>query len=101
MGDEIMKAYTCGARAAFDGPPEKCPIRKGSKCRVSEPMLDCDAEPIYVYPKARHAATQAAIGTAIITLQFALEDARKVADTAALHTITETIARLRALGSAE
>ena len=64
MGDEIMKAYTCGARAAFDGPPEKCPVRKGSKCRVSEPMLDCDAEPIYVYPKARHAATQAALAAA-------------------------------------
>ena len=98
MGDEIMKAYTCGARAAFDGPPEKCPVRKGSKCRVSEPMLDCDAEPIYVYPKARHVATQAALAAAITTLQFALIDARNAGDTAALHTITETIAGLRALG---
>jgi len=73
VGDEIMKAYTCGARAAFDGPPEKCPIRKGSKCRVSEPMLDCDAEPIYVYPKARHAATQAALAAAEFAIAGYLE----------------------------
>ena len=70
MGDEIMKAYTCGARAIFVELPEKCPVRKGSKCRVSEPMLDCDAEPIYVYPKARHAATQAALKKAEELLEF-------------------------------
>ena len=105
MGDEIVKGNKCWSRAAFIGEVADCPCltKHGNEelCTAGPYAGDCDAEPIYVYPKARHAATQAAIGTAIITLQFALEDARKAADTAALHTITETIARLRALGSAE
>ena len=95
MGDEIMKAYTCGARAALDGPPEKCPIRKGSKCRVSEPMLDCDAEPIYVYPKARHVATQAALAAADDALEYSR---KRIAGKKQHDVIDGALARLRALG---
>ena len=35
-----MKAYTCGARAIFVEPPEKCPLLKDGNCEDGTP---CDA----------------------------------------------------------
>ena len=61
MGDEIMKAYTCGARAIFVEPPEKCPLLKDGNCEDGTP---CDAAEVEVLPAAEYEAMEAALAAA-------------------------------------
>ena len=92
MGDEIMKAYTCGARAIFVEPPEKCPLLKDGNCEDGTP---CDAAEVEVLPAAEYEAMEAALKKAedtlvVIITDLGTETAKIMAD--------EALARLRALG---
>jgi len=68
MSDEIVKGNTCWNRAAFTGEVADCPCltKHGYEelCIAGPYAGDCDAEPVYLYPKARHAKTRAALAAA-------------------------------------
>ena len=99
MGDEIVKGNKCWSRAAFIGEVADCPCltKHGNEelCTAGPYAGDCDAEPIYVYPKARHAATQAALAAADDALEYSR---KRIAGKKQHDVIDGALARLRALG---
>ena len=86
-----MKAYTCGVRAAFIDPPEKCALYQNGNCADLRP---CNAAEMVIIPRADYDAQQAAIAAAIgaITDYMRIGHGRLV-----FQNLEKALAQLRAV----
>ena len=93
-----MKAYTCGARAIFVEPPEKCPLLKDGNCEDGTP---CDAAEVEVLSAVEYEAMEAVVEAAgkVEAVCYEGIPANFIKDLASTaQELRVALTRLRALG---